>query len=168
MNTADPARVFVSGPTQQVVSRGEHTAEVTVTSIRPGPRPENGIESSAEVAGAAALVWAANPDLGAAGVAEILKQSASGHGGWNQDTGFGNLDVAAAVARAQGTSVAVPTYSAVKLDLRASPSARKKMRLSAVFAATSRTVARAGRRLALESFYGHSWHRFAARSIRRR
>jgi subtilisin family serine protease len=120
--------------------------------------------SSPEVAGAAALVWAANPDLGAAGVAGILKQSTSGHGGWNQDTGFGNLDVAAAVARAQGTSVAVPTYSAVKLDLRASPSARKKMRLSAVFAATSRTVARAGRRLALESFYGHSWHRFAVAS----
>jgi subtilisin family serine protease len=120
--------------------------------------------SSPEVAGAAALVWAANPGLGAAGVAEILKQSASGHGGWNQDTGFGNLDVAAAVARAQGTSVAVPTYSAVKLDLRASPSARKKTRLSAVFAATSRTVARAGRRVALESFYGHSWHHFAVAS----
>jgi subtilisin family serine protease len=120
--------------------------------------------SSPEVAGAAALVWAANPGLGAADVAEILKQSASGHGGWNQGTGFGNLDVAAAVARAQGTSVAVPTYSAVKLDLRASASARKTTRLSAVFAATSKTVARAGRRLALESFYGHSWHRFAVAS----
>jgi subtilisin family serine protease len=67
--------------------------------------------SSPEVAGAAALVWAANPGLGATGVAEILKQSASGHGGWNQDTGFGNLDVAAAVARAQGTDVAEPTVN---------------------------------------------------------
>jgi hypothetical protein len=58
----------------------------------------------------------------------------------------------------------VPTYSAVKLDLRASPSARRKTRLSAVFAATSKTVGRAGRRLALESFYGHAWRRFAVAS----
>jgi subtilase family protein/fervidolysin-like protein len=67
--------------------------------------------SSPEVAGAAALVWAANPALKATDVAEILKQSASGHGGWNQDTGYGNLDVASAVARAQGVSVAVPTVT---------------------------------------------------------
>jgi subtilisin family serine protease len=120
--------------------------------------------SSPEVAGAAALVWAANPALGAAGVAETLEQTASGHGGWNQDTGFGKLDVAAAVARAQGTSVAVPIYAAVKLDLRASPWARKKTRLSAVFSAPNETVARGGRRLALESFYGHTWRRFAVAS----
>jgi subtilisin family serine protease len=67
--------------------------------------------SSPEVAGAAALVWAANPGLRATEVAEILEQSASGRGGWNQDTGYGVLDAAAAVARAQGTSVAVPTVS---------------------------------------------------------
>lgn len=198
--------------------------------------------SSPEVAGAAALVWAANPGLGAAGVAETLKQSASGHGGWNEDTGFGNLDVAAAVARAQDTGVAQPAvnlggtrtglrvslswsspgavsyrlsvsrdgglpqillrstsatttsyklepghsysftvtasdpfgrtvasspytvtlpYSAVKLILRASWSRGKGTQLSAVLAPGSRGVARAGRRLALESFDGHAWHRFA-------
>src|SRR5439155_7151873 len=65
--------------------------------------------SSPEVAGAAALVWAANPHLTATDVAEILEQSASGHGGWNQDTGYGLLDVAAAVARAQGSAVTVPS-----------------------------------------------------------
>jgi hypothetical protein len=64
--------------------------------------------SSPEVAGAAALVWAANPALRATDVAEILKQSASGNGTWNEQVGYGNLDVAAAVARAQGTAVAVP------------------------------------------------------------
>jgi subtilisin family serine protease len=120
--------------------------------------------SSPEVAGAAALVWAANPALGAAAVAEILKQTASGHGGWNQDTGYGNLDVAAAVARAQGTSVAVPTYSAVKLGLRTLPVRGKQTRLWSLFAPASKTVSRAGRRLVLESFDGRAWHRFAAAS----
>src|SRR5436190_4119450 len=67
--------------------------------------------SSPEVAGAAALVWAANPGLTATDVAGILKQSASEHGGWNENTGYGVIDAAAAVARAQGTSVAVPTVS---------------------------------------------------------
>jgi len=201
--------------------------------------------SSPEVAGAAALVWAANPALRATDVAEILKQSASGHGGWNQDTGYGILDAAAAVARAQGTTVAVPTvslggtrsglrlrlswsspgavsyrlsvsrdggapqillgstpatmtsfklepghsysftvmasdaygltttstpyaitlpYSAVKLDLRASPLANKQTRLLGLFAPASKSVALGGRKLALESFDGHAWHRFAAAS----
>jgi subtilisin family serine protease len=67
--------------------------------------------SSPEVAGAAALVWAANPQLTAAQVAEIIKESASGQGGWNQETGYGLLDVAAAVARARGTSITMPTVA---------------------------------------------------------
>ena len=201
--------------------------------------------SSPEVAGTAALVWAANPGLTATDVAGVLKQSASGHGGWNENTGYGVLDAAAAVARAQGTSVAVPTvslagtrsglrvslswsspgavsyrllvsrdggsprillgsttatttgyrldpghsysftvtatdtwgltvasrpyaitpaYSAVKLDLRASPAKSKQIRLSSVFAPESKSPARAGRRLVLESFDGHAWHRLAAAS----
>jgi subtilisin family serine protease len=199
--------------------------------------------SSPEVAGAAALVWAANPGLTATDVAGILKQSASGHGGWNENTGYGVLDAAAAVARAQGTSVEVPTvslagtrsglrvslswsspgavsyrllasrdggspqillgsttataasyrldpghsysftvtatdtwglrvastpyaitlpYSGVKLDLRTSPAKGKQIRLSSLFAPESKGVARTGRRLVLESFDGHAWHRFAA------
>jgi len=58
-----------------------------------------------EVAGAAALVWAANPSLTAQQVAELLEQTASGRGRWTPDLGFGVLDVGAAVALAQSQSV---------------------------------------------------------------
>lgn len=61
-----------------------------------------------QVAGAAALVWAANPLLRAADVASILEQTASGGGSWNDQVGYGVLDVAAAVARAQQPVTAVP------------------------------------------------------------
>ena len=54
------------------------------------------------MAGAAALVWAANPSLTPGEVASILKETASGHGSWNQELGYGVIDVADAVARAQG------------------------------------------------------------------
>ena len=56
-----------------------------------------------QVAGAAALVWAANPQLRADEVASVLEQTATGHGSWNPELGYGVLDVAAAVARAQVT-----------------------------------------------------------------
>lgn len=58
-----------------------------------------------QVAGAAALVWAANPLLTAAQVAQILKETASNAGSWNPRTGYGVLDVAAAVARASGRTL---------------------------------------------------------------
>ena len=54
------------------------------------------------VAGAAALVWAANPMLRAADVARILRQTASAARSWTPGLGFGVIDVAAAVALAQG------------------------------------------------------------------
>jgi subtilisin family serine protease len=57
--------------------------------------------SAAEVSGAAALVWAADPSLTAQQVARILEQTASGRGTWNPDLGWGVVDVTAAVARAQ-------------------------------------------------------------------
>lgn len=60
--------------------------------------------ASPEVAGAAALVWAANPLLSATDVAGILKETATGHGAWNSELGYGVIDVAAAVARAQGVT----------------------------------------------------------------
>ena len=53
-----------------------------------------------QVAGAAALVWAANPALSATDVADYLKGTASGHGRWNPRIGYGVLDVGAAVALA--------------------------------------------------------------------
>lgn len=53
-----------------------------------------------EVAGAAALVWAANPRLSFRQVAAILEQTASGRGTWSPELGFGVIDVTAAVQRA--------------------------------------------------------------------
>lgn len=67
-----------------------------------------------QVAGAAALVWAANPRLRADEVASILEQTASGHGSWTAELGYGVLDVAAAVARAQDASLA----AALRVDGR--------------------------------------------------
>jgi subtilisin family serine protease len=59
-----------------------------------------------QVAGAAALVWAANPSLRADEVASVLEQTASGQGVWSAELGYGVLDVAAAVARAQQLAAA--------------------------------------------------------------
>jgi serine protease len=60
--------------------------------------------SAPQVAGAAALVWAADPSLGVAGVIRILERTASHGGRWNAGTGYGVLDAAAAVARALGAA----------------------------------------------------------------
>src|SRR5262245_53443913 len=57
--------------------------------------------SAPQVAGAAALVWAANPTLTAEQVGAILKSTASGGGHWNPRLGFGVIDVEAAVAVAR-------------------------------------------------------------------
>src|SRR6266566_4313176 len=73
--------------------------------------------SAPEVAGAAALVWAANPALTARQVATVLKQTASARGTWNPSLGFGVLDAAAAVALAPTIAPAVP--AAAKLLPRA-------------------------------------------------
>jgi subtilisin family serine protease len=53
-----------------------------------------------EVAGVAALVWAANPSLTAGRVAGVLKHSADGTG-WSPQLGWGTLDAAAAVKLAR-------------------------------------------------------------------
>ena len=70
-----------------------------------------------EVAGAAALVWAADPSLDAQAVARILKESASGGGLWTPELGFGVIDVGAAVARATGAPGVVVTAAAVRSRL---------------------------------------------------
>ena len=71
-----------------------------------------------QVAGAAALVWAANPALTAPQVAEILKETALGKGRWTPDLGFGVIDVAAAVARAEAGGPGV-LLSGSRVDTRA-------------------------------------------------
>jgi subtilisin family serine protease len=55
-----------------------------------------------EVAGIAALVWAADPSLTAQGVAQLIDATASGHGAWSADTAYGDVDAAAAVEAALG------------------------------------------------------------------
>jgi subtilisin family serine protease len=56
-----------------------------------------------QVAGAAALVWAAAPQLTARQVAAILKRTATGNGAWTPELGFGVLNVSAAVDAAAQT-----------------------------------------------------------------
>jgi subtilisin family serine protease len=73
--------------------------------------------SAPQVAGAAALVWAANPALTAEEVATLLEQTASGGGRWNAQLGYGVLDVAAAVTRASAIAA-----SGLRLRGRASGS----------------------------------------------
>ena len=73
-----------------------------------------------QVAGAAALVWGANPGLRADEVASILEQSATGNGSWNPELGYGVLDVAAAVARAQQTPLSVVPAPAAAAEIRLS------------------------------------------------
>jgi len=53
-----------------------------------------------QVAGAAALVWAADRNLTAQEVAGILEETATGRGAWTPELGWGVIDVGAAVARA--------------------------------------------------------------------
>ncbi len=64
-----------------------------------------------EVAGAAALVWGANPALTAAQVARLLKDTASGRGVWTPELGYGVIDVAAAVAAAEAQPSATARVS---------------------------------------------------------
>jgi subtilisin family serine protease len=59
--------------------------------------------SAPQVAGAAALLWGANRSLSSRQVADILKTTASGHGQWNPELGYGVIDVAAAVELAKNT-----------------------------------------------------------------
>jgi hypothetical protein len=63
--------------------------------------------SSPEVAGVAALVWAARPDLDSSKITEIIKRSAHHEGDtWTPQRGFGILDAAAALELATGRSSA--------------------------------------------------------------
>ncbi|MEZ2279829.1 MAG: S8 family serine peptidase [Microcoleus sp.] len=65
--------------------------------------------ATAKVAGAASLVWAANPALNYRQVMEILKSTARdlGPSGWDDETGFGFLNTLAAVDLAKKTAAEV-------------------------------------------------------------
>jgi hypothetical protein len=56
-------------------------------------------------------------------VAQILKETASGHGGWTPELGYGVVDVAAAVAQASAGAAGVPlSGSSVDTKVRLSRS----------------------------------------------
>jgi serine protease len=76
-----------------------------------------------EVAGAAALVWAANPKLNAAGVAATLEATAAGQGLWTNDSAFGAIDIASAVERASGG--APPTVTQPSVTAKPKPQKAK-------------------------------------------
>jgi len=116
-STADGVRAGFSstGPYVSLAAPGENVFGALGASTRdgefirvavPGAAGTYGIGSGTsfaapEVSGTAALVWAADPSLTAAQVATILEQTASGGGVWNDELGYGVLDVAAAVERAR-------------------------------------------------------------------
>ncbi|MDX6451634.1 MAG: hypothetical protein QOH16_1683 [Gaiellaceae bacterium] len=87
-----------------------------------------------EVAGAAALVWAANPHLDAAGVAATLEATAASQGAWTNDLAFGTIDVAAAVQHAMAATA--PTVS--RPVVAAKPKAQKKAKAPAAAKKTKR------------------------------
>lgn len=116
--------------------------------------------ASPEVAGIAALVWAANPHLTAKQVAQILKQSASNHGAWNQDTGYGLIDAAAAVQAAHRlvATRAVTAPAAAGLTLTASAvQGTAPLDLGMQASLTSAGRPATGRTIALEAYDGGAW-----------
>jgi len=136
--------------------------------------------SSPEVAGAAALVWAANPSLNAQQVAAILKATASGNGRWNPRLGYGVIDVAAAVAKAQGQSVAPREragawLSVYRVSSRGFRSARsvthrahglRPLRLAVHLRTSAPLVPPDYRTITLQVRRGGSWHRLARGTTR--
>ncbi len=113
-----------------------------------------------EVAGAAALVMAANPLLAATDVARILKQSASGEGEWTQELGYGVLDVARAVDVATG---AKPEIAPAGLKLAARV-VKRQLRLTARLSTPLREISTADRSVAFDRYNAASgaWARVAS------
>jgi hypothetical protein len=121
--------------------------------------------SAPQVAGAAALVWAANPTLTRDQVAWIIKRTASGDGRWTRSTGYGVLDVGRAVASAQQGGAIVPparAYSAIRVvgPLRRR-AVRTRIRVRAKLSSRLRAISPAGRRVSLQVRRNGKWHRIA-------
>jgi len=131
--------------------------------------------SSPEVAGAAALVWSANPLLTAQQVAAILKATASGNGRWNPRLGYGVIDVAAAVAKAQGHSVEPRERAGAWISVQQVSSRRvrsvrsvshrprglRPLRLAVHLRTSAPLVPPEYRTITLQVRRGGSWHRLA-------
>ena len=117
-----------------------------------------------QVAGAAALVWAAKPTATAAEVAEILERTASGAGAWNPSLGYGVIDVASAVAAALGTSApdAFPSLrakAALKLRIKR---AKNRVSISARLCSLMPAISPARRLVRLQARRGSGWRTLAS------
>ena len=118
--------------------------------------------SAPQVAGAAALVWAANPALSRDQVAWILKRTASGDGRWTKGLGYGVLDVGRAVATAQNSGEIVPAAAGGLRPARC-PAKRPAdaLRVRATLASRLAAISPAGRRVSLQIRRNGNWHRIA-------
>ena len=126
--------------------------------------------ASPQVAGAAALVWAANPTLTRDQVSWILKRTASGDGRWTKGVGYGILDAGRAVATAQNAGQIVPPARAFSA-LRISGPARRKLRrnrirVRALLRSRLSAISPAGRRVSLQVRRKGKWHRIARASTK--
>lgn len=115
-----------------------------------------------QVAGAAALVWAANPALTRDQVAWILKRTASGDGLWTKGLGYGVLDVGRAVATAQNAGEIVPPARAFSsLRVVGRQLRRTRIRVRARLGSRLAAISPAGRRVSLQLRRNGKWHRIA-------
>jgi subtilisin family serine protease len=117
-----------------------------------------------QVAGAAALVWAAQPTATASEVADILERTASGRGAWTPSLGYGIVDVAAAVADALGTNAAearpwLRAKAALRLRIER---ATNGIKLSARLRSLMPAISPAGRLVRLEARRGGRWQPVAS------
>jgi subtilisin family serine protease len=118
--------------------------------------------SAPQVAGAAALVWAANPSLDREQVAWIMKRTASGDGRWTKGLGYGVLDVGRAVATAQaGGELAPPARALSSLRVVRKQARRGAIRVRARLASRLAAISPAGRRVSLQVRRHGRWHRVA-------
>lgn len=118
-----------------------------------------------QVAGAAALVWAANPSLTRDQVSWILKRSASHDGAWNKVLGYGALDVGRAVEMAaQGEQITPPPRADATLQLsvpRKSIAKRSRIRIQGLLRSDLPAISPAGRRVTLQIRRDGAWRRVA-------
>lgn len=115
-----------------------------------------------QVAGAAALVWAANPSLSRDQVAWILKRTASSDGKWRRGLGYGVLDVGRAVASAQaGGEIVPPSRALASVRVLRKQARRMRVRVRAKLGSRLAAISPAGRRVSLQLRRHGRWYRIA-------
>jgi subtilisin family serine protease len=113
-----------------------------------------------QVAGAAALVWAANPALTREQVAWILKRTASRDGQWTRVLGYGVLDVGRAVQMATAGGKVVPPRAGSGLKVVRSPKRAAGgtwFRIEGRLRSQLPAISPAGRRVSLEVRRNGRW-----------